>query len=91
MNVDEWVVLWRDLGVLERLGLCAVFVYFALFFKLVWFFDLDKKLLSMRSYLGAGSGLNKVLYFFPVFSIEFESIEELLVFFFSPSAAGFGL
>lgn len=74
------------MSLLGKLGIGAVLVILALIFTSLLFFNLDKELLSMGSYLGAGSGLDEVLYFFPVFSIEFETIEELLMLFLGPSA-----
>lgn len=40
----------------------------------------------MGSDLSAGSGLDEILDFFPVFSIEFEAIEELFMLFLGPSS-----
>jgi len=74
------------MSLLGKLGIGAVLVILALIFTSLLLFNLDKELLSMGSDLGAGSGLDEVLYFFPVFSIEFETIEELLMLFLGPSA-----
>jgi hypothetical protein len=40
----------------------------------------------MGSDLSAGSGLDEILDFFQFFSVEFEAIEELFMFFLGPSS-----
>ena len=80
-----------DLGFLAKLRLGAVLLGLAFVLEFLMFFDFDKELLCMGSDLGAGSGLNEVFDFFPIFPIQFESVEKLFMFFLGPSASGFGL
>jgi hypothetical protein len=80
-----------DVSFLAKLGLDTVLLDFTLIFEFLMFFDFDEELLGMGSYLGAGPGFDEVFYFFPVFSIEFKAIEELLMLFLGPSASGSGL
>ena len=76
---------------LSKLGLSTVLLDFALVLKPFVFFHFDEELLGMGSDLSACPGFDEVLNFFPVFSIEFKAIEELLVLFLSPSASCPGL
>ena len=63
----------------------------AVIVKVFCLLDLDKEFLGMRANLSTGPGLDEVLYFFPVLSVNFEAIEELLVLFLSPSSIGSAL
>ena len=76
---------------MSKLGLSTVLLDFALVLKPLVFFHFDEELLGMGSDLSAVPGLDEVLNFFPVFSIEFKAIEEVLVLFFCPSASRAGL
>ena len=87
----QFVFIRTDLGFLSKLGLGTVLLDLAFVLEFLMFFDFDEELLCMGSDLGAGSGFNEVFDFFPVFPIEFESVEELFMFFLGPSAASFGL
>lgn len=80
-----------DMSFLAKLGLGTVLLDFALVLKLIVFFHFDEELLGMGSDLSAGSGLDEVFYFFPVFSVEFKAIEELFVLFLGPSSSSPGL
>lgn len=89
--VFKFVLLGTDLSFLSKLGLGADLMNFALFLNLLVFFYFNEELLCMGSNLGAVPGFNKVFYFFPVFSVELKTVEELFMFLLGPSASGFGL
>ena len=76
---------------LSKLILNTDLMNLAFVFEFLMFFNFDKELLGMGSDLSAGPGFNEIFNFFPVFSVEFESIEELLVFFLGPSASSSAL
>lgn len=80
-----------NVSFLAKFRLSTVLVDFTLILKLFVFFQFDEELLGMGSNLSAGSGLDEVFDFFPVFSIYFKTVEELLMLFFGPSASGFVL
>ena len=89
--VLQFVFMRKDLGFLSKLRLDTVLLELALVFDFLMFFNFNEELLCMGSDLGAGSCFNKVLNLFPIFPIEFESVEEFFMFFFGPSASCFGL
>lgn len=97
--VRKLTVLLFNLNIIIRtqdclLGLLALRLILhdlTLFFKFIIFFHFNEVFLSVGSYLCTGSGFNKILDLFPIFSIKFEAIEKLFMLFPSPSAVSFGL
>ena len=86
--IQQFLFIMSKNSFLSKLWIAGVLVNLALIVRFVFSFHLDKKLLSMWTDLGAGSSLDKIFYLFPIFSVEFEAVEKLLMFLSGPSACG---